>query len=129
MTRDKIIKKLEEFLEHFHSYNLDAAVAMFAENATAEHPNGDLARGRKEIRAQLAPYFSRQMGEGHWEIERNDVDESNNIAWSVWTMTLTNPAGTVKLRGCETFEFNNDGLITRQSVFIKADPRMAMNPL
>ena len=127
MTRDQIVQKLEDFLNHFHAYNLEAVVAMFAENATAEHPNGDLATGRKEIREQLAPYFSRQMGDGHWDIERTDVDEPNNIAWSVWTMTLTSPGRTTTLRGCETFEFNNEGLITRQSVFVKADPRMGQS--
>lgn len=117
MTRQEIEDKLHLFVEHFHNKDRDAAAAMFAEDGQAQHWTGERIVGRAAIHAALEPFFAEGQSI-HYDVERVDVDESANVAWSIWTATMTNPQGAVIMKGVDTFEFA-DGLIVRNAVFMQ----------
>jgi ketosteroid isomerase-like protein len=121
MKRAEIVKKLEAFVECFHTLDLDGVISMFAENGSAEHWTRQKLVGRQAIREEMRHFFNPAMGRIHYEVERVDVDESANVAWSVWVMTLTKDGTASVMHGCDTFEFDNNGLITRNAVFVKTD--------
>ncbi len=119
MKRDAIVKILDKFVDGFHEYDLDKVVSMFAENGTAQSWTGQRLVGRAAIREEGAKeFFNKQSGEIRWTMERVDVDEAMNVAWSVWTMHHTKDGKTVNVRGCDTFEFDQDGLIIRQAAYV-----------
>ena len=121
MKRIEMIKILEAFVECFHTQDLDRVISMFAENGSAEHWTRQKLVGRPAIREEMRHFFDPARGRIHWDIERVDVDESANVAWSVWSMTLTKDGTAAVLHGCDTFEFDSHGLITRNAVFVKTD--------
>jgi ketosteroid isomerase-like protein len=122
MTRNEIVKKLDTFVAAFHNYDLETVVAMFAENGSAQQWTGQQVIGRKAIREEGSKeFFNKQNGEISWTIERVDVDESANVAWSIWTMHHTKDGKTTNMRGCDTFEFDKDGLIVRNAAYVISD--------
>jgi len=119
MNRSEIESRLHAFVEYFHDNDPDGAAAMFAEDGVAQHWTGQKVIGRAAIRKELTPFFE----EGQvlrYDVERVDVDEENNVAWSIWTMTLTRGETTTIMRGVDTFEFE-DGLIKRNAVYMQTD--------
>ena len=121
MKRAEIVKKLEAFVECFHTLDLDGVISMFAENGSAEHWTRQKLVGRQAIKEEMRQFFNPAMGRVHWDIERVDVDESTDVAWSVWSMTITKDGTAAVMHGCDTFEFDSHGLITRNAVFVKTD--------
>ncbi len=119
MTRDEIVKKLDMFVEAFHSYDLETVVSMFAEDGSAQPWTGTAVVGRNAIREEGSKeFFNDKNGKVRWTVERVDVDEAHNIAWSVWTMHHSKDGTTTRFRGCDTFEFDQNGLIVRNAAYV-----------
>jgi ketosteroid isomerase-like protein len=121
MTKAEILKTLDNFVDGFHKCDLERVIAMFAENGTAEHWTMDKLEGRRAIREQMQHFFNPEAGTIHWDIVRVDIDEATNVAWSIWIMTVTKDGQSSQMHGCDTFEFDKQGLIARNAVYVKTN--------
>jgi len=120
MKREILETKMHEFVEYFHVYDHAKAMDMFAEDAVAHHFTGEKWVGREAIREATRGYFAKEFGEVFFDVGRVDVDEGRNILWSQWVMKLTKDGFTASIPGVDTFEFGEDLLIIRNSVFVKS---------
>lgn len=120
MNRDQISKLMDKLLGHFDNLDLDGVCNMFAEDAKAENFTGQKASSRAEIRETMAPYFAGALGAMKFDVHDIDIDEQRRVVWTGWVLNLTNGDVTVQLPGADTFEFNEDGMIVRNSVYCKS---------
>jgi ketosteroid isomerase-like protein len=112
---------LERVLAAFNRHDLDAIMAVFAEDAVLETPRGSAPWGTRfvgqaAVRAGLAGRFAgipdvRYSEDRHWVCGDRGVSE--------WLLTGTTTAGErLAVRGCDLWEFR-DGLIARKDSYWK----------
>lgn len=112
---------LERVLDAFNRHDLDAIMALFAEDATLDTPRGPEPWGTRyvgkaKVREGLAARFT-GIPDVHYSEDRHWV--SGDYGVSEWLLTGTVPTGErIAVRGCDHWEFR-DGLIVRKDSYWK----------
>ena len=121
MDRDAALRLIQDVTAAFDRHDLDAIMALFADDAVFESPRGadpwgHRFVGRNEIREAFAGRFSgipdvRYTGDDHF------VDGDRGV--SEWTLTGTTTGGDwIEVRGCDLWTFR-DGKIEKKDSFWK----------
>ncbi|MDV3223405.1 nuclear transport factor 2 family protein [Intrasporangium sp.] len=113
---------LARLLAAFNAHDLDAIMSFFSDDCVLETPRGEDPWGTRftgpsAVREGLAQRFHGlpdvHYGEDeHWLCDRRGV--------SRWLLTGTTPEGErVRVRGCDLFDLDDDGLIRRKDSYWK----------
>ena len=112
------VETLKQILEAFNQHDLDALMDFFAEDCVLETPRGknpwgERFTGKTQVREGLAARFI-GLPDVHYGEDRHWV--GGNLGVSEWTLTGTTPAGeSVKVRGCDHFEFREGKVVKKDS--------------
>ena len=120
----KVTKKtLTQILEAFNRHDLDAIMEFFSDDCSFDFPRGSESCGqcfigKAQVREALAGRF-RGIPDVHYGEDRHWISSDGNMGVSEWTLTGTTTSGlSLKLRGCDLWEFRN-GKITRKDSYWK----------
>jgi ketosteroid isomerase-like protein len=116
---------LERMLDGFNRHDLDAIMALFAEDCVFESPRGPDPWGRRfegkgEVAKGLAARFSgipdvRYEGQGDFVSGERGVSE--------WTLRGTTIGGErLEVRGCDLWTFRGDEVIRKDSYWKIVEP-------
>ena len=107
----------------FSAHDLDAIMSFFAEDCVFETPKGPDPWGRRlvgpdEVRSGFAARFAgipdvHYGGDSHWVCGNRGVSE--------WTLTGTTTDGErLELRGCDLWQFDDEGKVVRKDSYWKS---------
>ena len=120
----KVTKKtLTQILEAFNRHDLDAIMEFFSDDCSFDFPRGSESCGQRfigkaQVREALAGRF-RGIPDVHYGEDRHWISSDGDMGVSEWTLTGTTTSGlSLKLRGCDLWEFRN-GKITRKDSYWK----------
>ena len=120
MTTDERSKLavLEQMADAFNGHDLDAIMALFADDCVFESPRGadpwgTRFVGRSEVREGLAARF-RGIPDVHYGGARHFV--AGNRGASEWTLTGTSTEDVrIEVRGCDLWTFDGDRVAVKDS--------------
>ncbi len=113
---------LEAILDAFNSHDVDAVMSFFADDCVMDMPRGPapggrLLVGKEQVRSGVQARFDgipdiHYADDGYWSC--------GNRAVSEWTIRGTQVTGEpIEVRGCDLFEFTDDGKISRKNSYWK----------
>ena len=114
---------LKQILDAFNRHDLDAIMEYFSEDCTVDMPRGPEPWGKRfigkaQVREALAGRF-KGIPDVHYGEDRHWVSADGNMGISEWTLTGTTTSQiSVKVRGCDLWEFDN-GKVTRKNSYWK----------
>ncbi|WP_404387102.1 nuclear transport factor 2 family protein [Humibacillus xanthopallidus] len=119
-TGDAVV--LTRLLAAFNAHDLDEIMQFFSDDCVLEtprgaHPWGTRFEGSTEVREGLAQRFRgvpdvRYSEDEHWLCDGHGV--------SMWLLTGTTAEGErIRVRGCDLFDLDPDGLIRRKDSYWK----------
>ena len=114
---------LEQILEAFNRHDLEAIMEFFSDDCSFDFPRGPEYWGKRyvgkaQVREALAGRF-KGIPDVHYGEDRHWISADGNRGVSEWTLTGTTTSGlSLKLRGCDLWEFHN-GKITRKDSYWK----------
>jgi ketosteroid isomerase-like protein len=113
---------LERLVAAFNAHDLDAIMALFADDCVLETPRGDQPwgtrfEGRDAVREGLAQRF-RGLPDVHYGDDEHWV--CGDHAVSKWLLTGTTTDGQqVRVRGCDLLDLDADGRVLRKDSYWK----------
>jgi ketosteroid isomerase-like protein len=107
------------FTEAFNRNDLDAVMAMMAEDAVYEEFTGVVSRGKAAIRAAFEPQFRGDYGRMRFEQEDLFADAATGKALIRWVCRLETRRGPAGWRGLDILHFD-DGLVKEKLTYAKA---------
>jgi steroid delta-isomerase-like uncharacterized protein len=113
---------LQAFLDAFNAHDVDAIMAFFAEDCVFHMPRGPAPGGRRLVGKEQVREGIRSRFDGIPDIHYGDDRHwaCGNRGVSEWTIRGTQQNGErIEVRGCDLFEFADDGSITRKDSFWK----------
>lgn len=117
------VETLRQILEAFNRHDLDAIMEFFSDDCSFDFPRGPESWGQRfigkaQVREALAGRF-KGIPDVHYGEDRHWISADENMGLSEWTLTGTTTAGlSVKVRGCDLWEFRN-GKVTRKDSYWK----------
>ncbi|HKR04378.1 MAG TPA: nuclear transport factor 2 family protein [Bacteroidia bacterium] len=114
---------LKQILEAFNRHDLDAIMEFFSDDCSFDFPRGPESWGQRftgkaQVREALAGRF-KGIPDVHYGEDRHWVSAGGDKGVSEWTLTGTTTSGlSVKVRGCDLWEFRN-GKVTRKDSYWK----------
>ena len=114
---------LKQILDAFNRHDLDAIMEFFSDDCTVDMPRGPEPWGKRftgkaQVREALAGRF-KGIPDVHYGEDRHWVSADGNMGVSEWTLTGTTTSQiSVKVRGCDLWEFGN-GKVTRKNSYWK----------
>ena len=116
------------FTDAFNRDDLDAVMAMMAEDAVYDQFNGTRSVGKAAIREAFVPQFRGDFGVIRFLTEDLFGDAVRGKALIRWRCTLTRDGLTRSWRGLDILHVT-DGLVTEKHTYAKADvPRLEEEP-
>jgi ketosteroid isomerase-like protein len=118
---------LKQILDAFNRHYLDAIMEYFSDNCTVDMPRGPDAWGKRftgkaQVREALAGRF-KGIPDVHYGEDRHWVSADGNMGVSEWTLTGTTTSQiSVKVRGCDLWEFGNGKIIRKNSFWKIVEP-------
>jgi ketosteroid isomerase-like protein len=115
---------LKKLCDAFNAHDLDAIMALFAEDCVLEMPRGAdpwgaRFKGKENVRRGLATRFE-GVPDVHYGNEEHFVDQTSNTGISKWLLTGTTAKGVkLKVHGCDFYTFGPDGRVTRKDSYWK----------
>ena len=112
------VDTLKQILEAFNRHDLDAIMEFFSDDCSFDFPRGTEPCGQRfickeQVREALAGRF-KGIPDVHYGEDRHWV--SANMGVSEWTLTGTTTSGvSLKVRGCDLWEFRNGKVIRKDS--------------
>lgn len=112
------VDTLKQILEAFNRHDLDAIMEFFSDDCSFDFPRGpepwgQRFIGKEQVREALAGRF-KGIPDVHYGEDRHWV--SANMGVSEWTLTGTTTLGvSLKVRGCDLWEFRNGKVIRKDS--------------
>jgi steroid delta-isomerase-like uncharacterized protein len=109
---------LKKILEAFNRHDLDAIMEFFSDDCSFDMPKGPEPWGQRfigkdQVREALAGRF-KGIPDVHYGDDRHWVTADMGV--SEWTLTGTTTSGvSVKVRGCDLWEFRNGKVIRKDS--------------
>lgn len=122
MTREQIERRLEEYRAALRSMDPDRWVGMFAEDAEVQDPvGGQVHRGHGQVRAFFMEVRRRRkLLDMIPEASYITAPNGAAVMWSLRAVQRSGP--DVTLKGISTYEFREDGKLTRMLVYWSSDP-------
>ena len=117
------IETLKQILDAFNRHDLDAIMEFFSDDCSFDFPRGPESWGQRfigkaQVREALASRF-KGIPDVHYGEDRHWISSDGNMGVSEWTLTGTTTSGlSVKVRGCDHWEFRN-GKVTRKDSYWK----------
>lgn len=114
---------LKQILEAFNRHDLDAIMEFFSDDCSLDFPRGPESWGQRflgktQVREALTSRF-KGIPDVHYGEDRHWISADGNMGVSEWTLTGTTISGlSVKVRGCDHWEFRN-GKVTRKDSYWK----------
>lgn len=121
IVREEMLKTV---LEAFNRHDLDAIMRFFTEDCSFDMPRGPTPFGKRwtgksGVREGLASRF-KQIPDVHYGDDRHFVSAWGDRGVSEWLLTGTSTSGErIEVRGCDLFEFSEDGMIRRKDSYWK----------
>lgn len=118
---------LKQILGAFNRHDLDAIMEYFSEDCTVDMPRGSEPWGKRftgkaQVREALAGRF-KGIPDVHYGEDRHWVSDDGNMGVSEWTLTGTSTSQiSVKVRGCDLWEFGNGKVIRKNSFWKIVEP-------
>lgn len=118
MNETITVETLKQILEAFNRHDLDAIMKFFADDCSFDFPKGTEPWGQRfvgkaQVREALAGRF-KGIPNVHYGDDRHWV--TANMGVSEWTLTGTTSSGvSLKVRGCDLWEFRNGKVIRKDS--------------
>jgi ketosteroid isomerase-like protein len=112
------LSTLKALVAAFNAHDLDAIMALFADDAVLEMPRGPDPWGRRyvgraAVREGLKARFD-GLPDVHYGADSHWVDGDMGI--SQWTVTGTTKAGErIEARGCDFYSFRGDKVVKKDS--------------
>ena len=113
---------LRSFLEAFNAHDTDAVMAFFADDCVFDTPRGPAPGGRHlvgrdQVREGIQARFD-GIPDVHYGDDRHWTAGDRGV--SEWTIRGTTADGDpIEVRGCDLFEFDAAGAITRKDSYWK----------
>jgi steroid delta-isomerase-like uncharacterized protein len=117
------VETLKQILEAFNRHDLDTIMEFFSDDCSFDFPRGPEPWGQRfigkaQVREALAGRF-KGIPDVHYDEDRHSISADGNMGVSEWTLTGTTTSGiSVKVRGCDLWEFRN-GKVTRKDSYWK----------
>jgi steroid delta-isomerase-like uncharacterized protein len=114
------VDTLKQILEAFNRHDLDAIMEFFSDDCSFDFPRGPDPWGQRfigkaQVREALAGRF-KGIPDVHYGEDRHWVSSDGSMGISEWTLTGTTTLGvSLKVRGCDLWEFRNDKIIRKDS--------------
>jgi len=114
---------LQQILDAFNRHDLDAIMEFFSDDCSFDFPRGpeyfgQRFMGKAQVREALAGRF-KGIPDVHYGDDSHWISADGNAGVSEWTLTGTTTSGvSVKVRGCDLWEFRN-GKVTRKNSYWK----------
>jgi ketosteroid isomerase-like protein len=126
MTTDRDrLAVLERMVDAFNVHDLDAIMALFADDCVFESPRGPEAWGRRfqgqsAVREGLGARFT-TIPDVHYGDGSHFVSGDRGV--SEWTLTGTTTEGTrLNVRGCDLWTFRDDEVVVKNSFWKIVEP-------
>jgi steroid delta-isomerase-like uncharacterized protein len=109
---------LQKILDAFNRHDLDAIMEFFSDDCSFDFPRGPEPFGQRfigkaQVREALAGRF-KGIPDVHYGEDRHWVAGDRGV--SEWTLTGTTTSGvSLKVRGCDLWEFRNGKVIRKDS--------------
>ncbi len=116
-------ESLKQILGAFNRHDLDAIMDFFSDDCSFDFPKGpeyfgQRFTGKVEVREALAGRF-KGLPDVHYDDDVHWISAGGDKGVSEWTLTGTTSSGiSVKVRGCDLWEFRN-GKVTRKDSYWK----------
>ena len=107
------------FTDAFNRGDLDAVMAMMAEDAIYEEFTGTVNCGQAAVRAAFVPQFRGDYGKMRFETEDLFVDDAAGKALIRWVCHLETRRGPAGWRGLDILHWEN-GLVQQKLTYAKA---------
>ena len=114
---------MKQVLDAFNRHDLDAIMEFFSDDCSFDFPRGTEPYGQRfigkaKVREGLAGRF-KGIPDVHYGEDRHWISQDGNNGVTEWTLTGTTTSGvSLKVRGCDLWEFRN-GKITRKDSYWK----------
>lgn len=114
------VDTLKQILDAFNRHDLDAIMEYFSDDCSFDFPRGpepfgQRFVGKEKVREALAGRF-KGIPDVHYGEDRHWVATSGDAGVSEWTLTGTTTTGvSIKVRGCDLWEFKNGKVIRKDS--------------
>ncbi len=114
------VETLKQILEAFNRHDLDSIMEFFSDDCSFDFPRGPEPYGQRfigkeQVREALAGRF-KGIPDVHYGEDRHWISSDENMGLSEWTLTGTTTSGvSVKVRGCDLWEFRNGKVIRKDS--------------
>ncbi len=118
---------LVQILDAFNRHDLDAIMEFFSDDCSFDFPRGPESWGQRyigkaQVREALAGRF-KGIPDVHYGEDRHWISSDGNMGVSEWTLTGTTTSGlSLKLRGCDLWEFRNGKIIRKDSYWKIVEP-------
>ena len=128
-TRAQLQDLVERFMDAWERHDLDAAMALMAEDAIYDEFNEKVWRGKEAVREGFLPQFRGDYGDIQFHLEDLFIDEEAQQALWRWRCTFTWKGTHRAWRGLDILRFR-DGLIVEKLTYAKTErPRTEVTPL
>jgi len=120
---------LKQILEAFNRHDLNAIMDFFTDDCSFDFPKGPEYLGQRfigkaQVREALAGRF-KGIPDVHYGEDRHWISADGNMGVSEWTLTGTTTSGiSVKVRGCDLWEFSNGKINRKDSYWKIVEPLM-----
>jgi ketosteroid isomerase-like protein len=119
MDRATLADLVVRFTDAFNANDLDAVMALMADDAVYEEFNGTINRGRAAIRAAFVPQFRGDFGKMRFDAEDLFVDADAGKALIRWVCRLETKRGPAGWRGLDILHVQG-GLVKHKLTYAKA---------
>lgn len=129
LTRSDLQHLVDRFMDAWARHDLDAAMALMAEDAIYEEFHGKVWRGKQGVRDGFLPQFRGDYGDIQFHREDVFIDaEAQEALWR-WRCTFTWGDSHRAWRGLDILRFR-DGLIVEKRTYAKTErPLTEITPL
>ena len=121
------VETLKQILDAFNRHDLNAIMEFFTDDCSFDFPRGPEYLGQRfigkaQVREALAGRF-KGIPDVHYGEDLHWISAEGNMGVSEWTLTGTTTSGfSVKVRGCDLWEFRNDKVTRKDSYWKIVEP-------
>ncbi len=128
-ARAELAVLVDRFMDAWARHDLEAAMALVAEDAVYDEFNQTVWRGKSAVRAGFLPQFRGDYGDIQFHVEDRFIDAERQQALVRWRCTFEWKGTRRAWRGLDILRFR-DGLIVEKLTYAKTErPLTEVTPL